>query len=112
MDTRVALTLLYAVVLGAVLALDNFVGVPDILKVAVWLLAPVVGFLVGRWWVVLAVLGALVGRVIGWEAAEHDGNPALWPPYVVSTIVLIGLPLLAGVAISMARDRSRRRQHA
>lgn len=109
MNMRVALTVLYGVVLGAVLALDNFVAMPDILKVAVWLLAPVVGFLVGRWWAVLAVVGALVGRAIGWEAAEHDGNSAIWPPYVVSMIALIGIPLLLGVVISFMRNGNRQR---
>jgi len=75
-------------------------------------LAPLTGFLVGRWWAVLAVVGAIFGRAIGWDAGEHDGNPALWPPYVVSTLILLGVPVLVGVAISVARDSSRRRQHA
>jgi hypothetical protein len=71
-----------------------------------------IGLFVGRWWVVLAVLGAIVGRVIGWDSGENDGNPALWPPYLISTGVLIGLPLLLGAAISEMRDRRRQRQAA
>jgi len=35
----------------------------------------VVGFLVGRWWVVFAVVGAIFGRAIGWDVGENDGNP-------------------------------------
>lgn len=111
-ENPVALTALYALALGVVMALENVVDIPDVFLVAVWLFAPVVGFLVGRWWVVLAVAGAVVGRMIGWDSAEHDGNPALWPPYLVSMILLIGLPLLLGVMISEVRDNSRRRQHA
>jgi hypothetical protein len=112
MRTRVALTLLYAIALGAVMALDNLDDLPVIVPLAVWVLAPLIGFFVGRWWVVLAVLGAVVGRTIGWDSSENDGNPALWPPYVTSTAVFIGLPLLLGVAISEMRDRRRQRQAA
>ena len=111
MNTRVALALLYAAALGAVMALDNLAGLSDVFLLFVWLLAPLIGFFVGRWWVVFTVLGAIVGRVIGWDASENDGNPALWPPYAVSTIILIGLPLLLGVAISAARNSRRPRQH-
>ena len=112
MRTRIVLTLLYAIALGAVMALGNLVDLPAIVPVAVWVMAPLVGFLVGRWWVVLAVLGAFVGQSIGWDPAEHDGNPALWPPYVTSTLLGFGPPLLLGVAISIARDRRRHRQAA
>jgi len=74
MYTRVALTLLYAIALAAVMALDNLVDLPSIVPLAALALAPLIGFFVGRWWVVLAVLGALVGRPIGWDSAENDGN--------------------------------------
>lgn len=102
---RIGLTLLYAAVLAAVTALDNLDAVPDVLPLAVWLLAPVIGFLVGRWWVVLAALGANVGRPIGWDPAENDGNPALWLPYLISSLVFIGALLLLGAAIAAARAR-------
>ena len=110
MRTRIALMLVYAIALGAFMALDNLVDLPAIVPLAVWVMAPLVGFFVGRWWVVLAVLGAFVGQQIGWDPAENDGNPALWPPYITSTLLVIGLPLLLGVAISIARDRRRHRQ--
>ena len=109
---RALLTVAYALVYGAVMALDNSEGVSDVLLVAVWLLAPVVGFLVGRWWVVLAVLGPVLGRMIGWDAAEHDGNAALSPPYVVTLVGLVALPLLLGVWLSGVREGIQRRRHA
>ena len=112
MYARVALTLLYAIALGAVTALDNIDDLPAIVPLAAWALAPLVGFLVGRWWVVLAVLGALVGRPIGWDSSENDGNPALWLPYVMSFVLFIGFPLLLGVGIAAARDRRRHGQAA
>jgi hypothetical protein len=100
MAWRVLLTALYAGVLGALMALDNSVDVPDALWLIAWLAAPVVGFLVGRWWAILAVVGAIVGRTIGWDPSENDGNPALWLPYLVTIVLLIGLPLLLGAICS------------
>lgn len=98
---RVLLTVLYAGVLGVLMVLENSnPGMSDIPLLAAWLAAPVVGFLVGRWWVLLAVAGAIIGRAIGWDPGENDGNPAFWPPYVVMAIVLLGLPLLLGVVAS------------
>jgi len=38
----------------------------------------------------LAVIGAIVGRTIGWDPSESDENPALWPPYVVTIVLLVG----------------------
>jgi hypothetical protein len=75
----------------------------------VWLLGPVIGFLVGRWWVVFALAGAIFGRAIGWDAGENDGNPAFWPPYVVMAIVLLGFPLFLGVVCARVRDNRRHR---
>ena len=74
--------------------------VPDVMWLLAWLAAPVVGFLVGRWWVVFAALGMIFGRAIGWDPGENDGNPAFWPPYVVTAFISVGLPLLVGVACS------------
>lgn len=108
MKNPVALTALYGLSLGVVMALENVVGIPDIFLLSVWLLAPVVGYFVGRWWVVLAIVGALIGRMIGWDSAEHDGNPALWPPYVAFEIFRDGFLLLLGVGVSVARDGTRR----
>lgn len=110
MTWRVLLTVLYAGVSGALAALENSSAeIPDALPIAVWLAAPVVAFLVGRWWVLFAVVGVLAGRVIGWDAGENDGNPALWPPYVVMIIVFLGFPLLLGVISSHAWQSRRRR---
>lgn len=71
-------------------------------------LAPVVGFLVGRWWVLLALAGTVIGHCIGWDASENDGNPALWAPYLISFVLIIGGPLMLGAAVATAR-RDRRR---
>lgn len=107
---RVLLTAVYAGAFGALVALENFIpGISDTPLLAVWLVAPVIGFLVGRWWVLFAVIGALAGRVIGWDSGENDGNPALWPPYVLTTIVFLGLPLLLGVVLSEAWQGRHRR---
>lgn len=107
---RVLLTAAYAVLFGALVALENFhPEMSDAPLIAVWVLAPGVGFLVGRWWVLLAFAGAVVGRAIGWDPGENDGNPALWPPYIISSIVLFGLPLLSGVALYQGLFQNRRR---
>lgn len=107
---RVLLTALYASALGALMALENFnPGMSDTPMLAAWLVAPVIGFLVGRWWVLFAVVGALAGRAIGWDSGENDGTPALWPPYVLMTIVYLGLPLLLGVLFPQAWQSWRRR---
>ena len=106
---RVLLTVFYGVLLGALMALENSrPDVPDLVWLLAWLAAPVVGFLVGRWWVVFAVVGAVFVRAIGWDSGENDGNPALWPPYVITEVVLIGVPLLAGVACSFLRRQRHR----
>ena len=91
------------------MALENSPGIPDALFLVAWLAAPVVGFAVGRWWVLFAVVGALVGRTIGWDSGENDGNPALWPPYLLVTTVSLGLPLLLGVVFSQVRRNRHRR---
>jgi hypothetical protein len=110
MAWRILLVALYAGIFGAVVALENSSpGMSDVPALVLWLMAPVVGFLVGRWWVLLAVVGVIVGRTVGWDPGENDGNPALWPPYVVMTIIFVGLPLLLGVAASQALQ-SRRSQ--
>jgi hypothetical protein len=104
---RILLTVLYTGLFGALMALENSnPGMSDVPLLATWLAAPVVGFLVGRWWVLLAVAGEIIGRAIGWDPGENDGNPAFWPPYVVSAFVLLGLPLLLGVAAARRRSRS------
>ena len=84
-------------------------GMSDAPVLALWLAAPIVGFLVGRWWILLAVAGLLIGHAIGWDPGENDGNPAFWWPYLVSLTVLLGLPLLIGVMLSAAYRRWRRR---
>ncbi len=105
---RIALTGLYAVAFGGLLALENAnSGMSDTPLLVLWLAAPAVGFLVGRWWVLFALVGALVGHMIGWDAGENDGNPALWPPYLVMLLFLLGLPLYLGATFSrIRRDRA------
>lgn len=105
---RILLTAAYAGALGALMVLEN-TGMSDVPLFVAWLAAPVVGFAVGRWWVLLAVVGALVGRTIGWDPGENDGNPALWPPYVITMAAFLGVPLLVGVALSGARGTRHRR---
>jgi len=101
MAWRVLLAVFYGAAYGAVSAWENFdPGISDVPLFVVWIAAPIVGFAVGRWWVVFAVVGALVGRVIGWDSGENDGNPALWPPYVAAMLVYLGIPLLIGAACS------------
>jgi len=107
---RVLLTVLYAGVLGALMAFENSdPGMSDVPLLAAWLAAPVVGFLVGHWWILVSVAGVIIGRAIGWDPGENDGNPAFWPPYVVSAITLLGLPLLLGVGVSKIWQRQRQR---
>lgn len=101
MAWRVFLTVLYAAALGALMALENLnPGMSDAPLLAVWLIGSVVGFLVGRWWVLAAVAGAMVGHVIGWDPGKNDGNPALWPPYLFVGSVFLGIPLFLGVVAS------------
>lgn len=110
MTWRVLLTGVYAIAWGALMALQNtYPGMSEIPLLALWLIAPIVGFAVGRWWVLIAVVAALVGRTIGWDRGENDGNPALWPPYVVSSALSLGLPLLAGLAVSQILTARRER---
>lgn len=107
---RALLTVIYAVAFGALMAIENSnPGMSDVPLLIAWLVAPVVGFLVGRWWVVFAVVGAIFGRAIGWDAGENDGNPAFWPPYVVADIIFLGLPLYLGVVFSRAWQSRRGR---
>lgn len=101
---RVLLTVLYTVACGAGMALwnsDREVG--EVVLIAVLAAGLVVGFLVGRWWVLLAVCGALIGRTIGWDSGENDGNPALWWPYVMTTIMFYGGAPALGLLVSIGR---------
>ena len=101
-DLPVLLTAAFTVACGASVAIQNSDSeTGDDLLIACVFASPVVGFLVARWWVVIAVVGPVFGRTIGWDAGENDGNPALWPPYVFSTIALFGLPLAAGLALGI-----------
>jgi hypothetical protein len=102
---RILLTVLYSIVIGGLMVWENFdPGMSDVPLLVAWVSAPVVGFLVGRWWVLSAVVAALVGRAIGWDPGQNDGNPALWPPYLVATSVFLGVPLLLGVVIARFRE--------
>jgi hypothetical protein len=98
---RVILTALYGAVIGLLMALENFHPEMSSAPLLVaWLIAPVVGFLVGRWWVVAAVFGVLAGRLIGWDPAENDGAPALSPLHLLVGFAYLGIPLLFGVFCS------------
>jgi hypothetical protein len=94
---RVLLTLGYAIGLGAMVVADNFnPGMSNVPMIVVWVCGLPVGFAVGRWWVLLAVVGWLVALPIGYDPADHDGNPAFWLPRVVVTTVLLAAPLFLG----------------
>lgn len=109
MAWRVLLTVAYAAAFGAVLALHNLEpGVGEAPAIVVFALAPVVGFLVGRWWVLLAVVGPLAGHAIGWDPASNDGNPAFWPPYVFFLTILFATPLVIGIGLRQAWSAWRR----
>jgi len=111
MALRILLTGLYAVAFGAVMAFENAnPSMSDLPALVLWLAGPVIGFLVGRWWVLFAVTGVIFGRAIGWDPGENDGNPAFWPPYVVMAIIFTGVPLLLGVAMSQAVQSRRHRR--
>jgi hypothetical protein len=100
---RLLLTALYGGICGALVAYENFhPEVSSTPYLVASLAAPVVGFLVGRWWVVLAVLGVLVGRTIGWDAGENDGVPALSLLHMVAAFFFLALPLMVGFVCSYA----------
>lgn len=103
MAWRILLTVVYAIACGAVFALDNLQLWPggEAFSLVVLAAGLVVGFLVGRWWVLLAVLGGLIGRTIGWGEDGHDGNPALWWPYIMSTVLFFGTVLVLGLLVSV-----------
>jgi hypothetical protein len=104
----IPLTVVYAAAFGAAMAADNQGHDVATLLFTLWVAAPVVGFLVGRWWVVLAVIGVLAGHAIGWDRGENDGNPAFWPPFILAQIVFIGSPLgLGALASAMWRTKNR-----
>lgn len=111
MAWRILLMGLYAIAFGAVMALENSnPSMSDVPGLVLWLAGPVIGFLVGRWWVLFAVVGVVFGRAVGWDSGENDGNPAFWPPYVVMAIIFTGIPLLLGVAVSQAVQSRRHRR--
>jgi len=111
MAWRILLAGLYAVAFGAAMALENSnPSMSDLPALILWPAGPVVGFLVGRWWVLFAVSGVIFGRAIGWDPGENDGNPAFWPPYVVMATIFTGVPLLLGVAVSQVVQSRRHRR--
>lgn len=102
---RIVLTLVYAIALGAMAALDNLDDLNLFVGLGIFALAPVIGFLVGRTWVALAILGYFAGRPIGWDPSENDGASALYMPYVLTSAVFLALPLWLGVAVAIERER-------
>jgi hypothetical protein len=98
----------YGALFGAVTAAGNFGYDLTTSGVTLWIAAPAVGFLAERWWVVLATIGVLAGHAIGWNSAEHDGDPALWSPFVVTQFLVVGGPLVLGAFASvLCRERER-----
>ena len=100
---RVLLVVLYAGIVGGLFTYENFhpemSGTPYVVAA---LAALVVGFVVGRWWVIMAGLGVVLGRMIGWDASENDGVPALSLLHVVGAFLFVALPLLVGAVCSYA----------
>jgi hypothetical protein len=74
MKKPVALTLLYALTLGTVMALENVVDIPDVFLLAVWLLAPVVGYLSGAVAFGLLLGGFLLLLGVGASIARGNGT--------------------------------------
>jgi hypothetical protein len=98
---RIALTVLYAgacVVEAA--SWNDAVDLPSWFGIGLAIGGVGVGFAVGRPWVVLAAVGGLFGRTIGWESGDHDGASALWFPYVLVTLLWFGAWLGCGFLLS------------
>jgi hypothetical protein len=111
MTWRILLTASYTATLGTLFCLENFnPGMSSVPLVVALLAAPVVAYLVGHWWVMIALVGALVGRAIGWDAGENDGNSVFWWPYVLTTIIFVSAPLLLGLALSFSVPLRRNRR--
>lgn len=105
---RALLTVLYASAFGCLLALQNVnPGAFDVPTLVIWLVAPIVGFLVGRWWVMIAVVGVVIGPSIGWDPGENDGTSAFWWPRVVVGVISVGFSLFVGVALYKLRQWQR-----
>lgn len=99
---RVLLVVVYGGAWAVLAALHNgFLGL-EAPASFLWLAAPVVGFLIGRWWALFAIFGWLVGSIVGWdEQANYDQGRLVVYFYAPFFFVWIGAPLLRGVAVSL-----------
>lgn len=92
---------------------DVIVG-RDVGGAVVLALAVGVGAIVGRWWVLLALIGPLLAlgylQAIGYVSASDDGADPLFSAPGVSVILWLGALILVGVGIgSVCRWWSHRR---
>ncbi len=114
MKARVALTVIYGVVLGAWFYVDQkqidiyAQGTYDLLHntvfgIAFFIILPIaVGWIVARWWALGALLGPLASlgylQASGYISPWHDGAPPLGFPSWFG-LFLLGALLLLGVGI-------------
>jgi hypothetical protein len=111
MRLRLVLTIAYGAFLGAWAYTDQkssgglfgdlHGSIP--FEISVLVFAIVVGFVVKRAWVLLALLGPLLTlgylQVTGYVSPEHDGTAPLLSPPGISFFLWFGLALLIGVGV-------------
>lgn len=111
MQLRLVLTIAYGAFLGAWayteqkgsggLFGDLHSSIP--FEISVLVFAIVVGFVVKRAWVLLALLGPLLAlgylQVTGYVSSEHDGAAPLLSPPGIAFFLWFGVALLIGVGL-------------
>lgn len=117
MRLRVALTVVYAVVLGVLTyadqkSVDVLPGGEDSAAVAFLTLTVIVGAAVGRWWVLAALIGGFLPLVYlqatGYLGHGFDGADPISPSSIAG-LIWCGLFLLLGVGLRWLWERFRAR---
>lgn len=108
MAWRILLTVIYGSAFGAIVAgPEPEAGAGLVLLIATWSAAPPVGFVVGRWWVVLAFILVLIGTAIGGNPG-YDTPVATWWTFTgMAMFIAVGVPLLLGVGAYRLWSRDR-----